>query len=77
VTGEPVRVALLGCGTVGREVVRLLHEQADELAGARGRPVELVGVAVRRPHKHADLGELVTADASGLVTATTWTSSSR
>src|SRR4051812_29607581 len=67
VTGEPVRVALLGCGTVGREVVRLLREQASELAARAGAPVELVGVAVRRPHKHADLGELVTADASGLV----------
>jgi homoserine dehydrogenase len=65
---KPIRVALLGCGTVGREVVRLLHEQAGELAARAGAPVELAGVAVRRPHKHADLGELVTTDASGLVT---------
>ena len=35
-----------------REVVRLLREQADELAARVGAPVELVGVAVRRPHKH-------------------------
>ena len=68
-TGDarPVRVALLGCGTVGGEVVRLLHEQADELAARAGSPVELVGVAVRRPHKHPELGELLTTDASGLV----------
>src|ERR687893_1921301 len=65
---NPIRVALLGCGTVGREVVRLLHEQADELAARAGAPVELAGVAVRRPHKHADLGDLLTSDASGLVT---------
>ena len=26
---KPVRLALLGCGTVGSEVVRLLHEQAE------------------------------------------------
>ena len=65
---KPVRVALLGCGTVGREVVRLLRDQAAELAARAGAPVELVGVAVRRPHKHADLGELITADAPGLVT---------
>jgi homoserine dehydrogenase len=63
-----VRVALLGCGTVGSEVVRLLHEQADELAARVGARVELVGVAVRRPHKHAELGELVTTDAAALVT---------
>jgi homoserine dehydrogenase len=65
---KPIRVAMLGCGTVGREVVRLLHEQADELAARAGAPVELAGVAVRRPHKHADLGDLLTSDAPGLVT---------
>jgi homoserine dehydrogenase len=64
----PIRVAMLGCGTVGREVVRLLREHADELAARAGAPVELAGVAVRRPHKHADLGDLLTDDAAGLVT---------
>ena len=65
---KPVRVALLGCGTVGREVMRLLSEQADELAARIGAPVELVGVAVRRAHKHPDVpAELLTTDASGLV----------
>ncbi len=44
----PVRVALLGCGVVGAEVVRLLHEQADDLRWRIGAPLELVGVAVRR-----------------------------
>jgi homoserine dehydrogenase len=65
---KPIRVALLGCGTVGREVVRLLRDQADELAARAGAPVELAGVAVRRPRRHADLGELLTTDATGLVT---------
>ncbi|MHA6627704.1 homoserine dehydrogenase [Pseudonocardia sichuanensis] len=59
---------MLGCGTVGGEVVRLLREQADELTARAGAPVELVGVAVRRPHKHPELGELITTDATGLVT---------
>ena len=31
------------------QVVRLLHEQADDLAARIGAPVELVGIAVRRP----------------------------
>jgi homoserine dehydrogenase len=67
-TAQPVRVALLGCGTVGREVVRLLEEQADELAARVGAPVVLVGVAVRRPHKHPDIpAHLLTGDASSLV----------
>jgi homoserine dehydrogenase len=66
--GKPVRVALLGCGTVGREVLRLLSEQAEELAARVGAPVELAGVAVRRPHKHPDVpSALLTTDAYGLV----------
>ncbi|NUR25101.1 MAG: homoserine dehydrogenase, partial [Catenulispora sp.] len=43
-----MKVALLGCGNVGAEVVRLLHEQADDLTARIGAPVELVGIAVRR-----------------------------
>jgi homoserine dehydrogenase len=64
---DAIRVAMLGCGTVGREVVRLLRDQADELTARVGAPVELVGVAVRRPHKHPELGDLLTTDASGLI----------
>jgi homoserine dehydrogenase len=65
---EPIRVAMLGCGTVGSQVVRLLRDQAGDLTARAGAPVELVGVAVRRPHKHAELGDLLTTDASALVT---------
>ena len=43
-----LKVAVLGCGAVGSQVVRLLHEQAGDLAARVGRPVELAGVAVRR-----------------------------
>ncbi|MDQ4115493.1 MAG: homoserine dehydrogenase [Actinomycetota bacterium] len=66
-----VRVAVLGCGTVGTEVVRLLTEQAEDLTARVGAPVRLVGVAVRRPHRHpwltSEFPELVTTDAAGLV----------
>ena len=48
---ESVKVALLGCGTVGTEVVRLLHEQAHDLQARVGAPIELVGIAVRRPNR--------------------------
>lgn len=65
---RPVRVALLGHGTVGSEVARLLTEQADELAARAGAPVELVGIAVRRPDKHPELpAELLTSDVASLV----------
>jgi len=65
----PLRVALLGCGTVGSAVLRLLEEQAPDLAARIGRPVEVAGVAVRRPDRHPDVpAALLTTDAHGLVT---------
>ncbi|MDP9823852.1 homoserine dehydrogenase [Nocardioides massiliensis] len=65
-----LRVALLGCGSVGSQVARLLHEQAGDLEARVGAPVELVGVAVRRldAPREVDLPtELLTTDAEALV----------
>jgi homoserine dehydrogenase len=68
---SPVRLALLGCGTVGSEVVRLLHEQSADLAARIGAPLELAGIAVRRLGR--DRGDLpvdealFTTDALGLI----------
>lgn len=42
-----VKVAVLGAGTVGTEVLRLLREQATDLASRTGAPLEVIGVAVR------------------------------
>jgi homoserine dehydrogenase len=65
----PLRVALLGCGTVGAAVLRLVGEQAADLTARVGRPVEVAGVAVRRPDRHPDVpADLLTTDAHGLVT---------
>ena len=65
----PLRVALLGCGTVGSQVLRLIDEQAADLTARIGRPVEVAGVAVRRPAHHPDVpAHLLTTDALGLVT---------
>ncbi|MGH3730541.1 MAG: homoserine dehydrogenase, partial [Micromonosporaceae bacterium] len=67
----PLRIAMLGCGTVGAEVARLLHEQSADLTARIGAPLELVGIAVRRPDR--DRGdvpvprEVFTSDALGLV----------
>ena len=44
----PLRVAVLGCGVVGSQVVRLIQENGTDLAARIGAPIELVGVAVRR-----------------------------
>src|SRR3954447_3123811 len=67
---DPLKVALLGCGTVGAEVVRLLHSSADDLTARVGAPLELAGIAVRRLQKQRDLpvdDELFTTDAAALV----------
>lgn len=53
----PLRVGLLGAGTVGREVARGLLEHADRLCADDGAPLVLAGVACR------DLGR---ARASGI-----------
>jgi homoserine dehydrogenase len=64
-----VKIALLGCGTVGSEVVRLLHEQADDLTARIGATLELAGIAVRRPGRPRGKVDpsLFTTDALGLV----------
>ncbi|MEU6401215.1 homoserine dehydrogenase [Streptomyces sp. NPDC046985] len=66
---RPLRVALLGCGVVGSEVARLMTTHADDLAARIGAPVELAGVAVRRPSRVREGVDpaLVTADATALV----------
>ena len=67
---EPLKVALLGCGVVGTEVARLLTTHAGELAHRVGAPVELTGIAVRRPGRRRDLDVdpgLFTTDAADLV----------
>lgn len=51
---EPVGIGMIGCGTVGRGVVRLLHEQAATYAERVGRPIELRRVLVRDAAKPRD-----------------------
>ncbi|TYL45949.1 homoserine dehydrogenase [Nocardioides sp. BGMRC 2183] len=66
-----LKVAVLGCGSVGSQVVRLLQEQAGDLEARVGAPVELAGVAVRRLDAEREVevpASLLTTDAHGLVT---------
>jgi homoserine dehydrogenase len=65
-----VRVALLGGGTVGAQVARLLLEHRDELAARVGATLELTGIAVRNldAPRSVDLPrELFTTDAEALI----------
>jgi homoserine dehydrogenase len=65
---RPIRIALLGCGVVGTAVARLLSEQSAELAARVGVPLELAGIAVRRPNRHSGIDPaLLTTDAAALV----------
>jgi len=64
-----MKVALLGCGVVGSEVVRLINEQSEELAARVGTPIEIGGIAVRRMDRDRGVdSELLTTDAMGLLT---------
>jgi len=69
-SARTLRIALLGCGVVGTEVIRLLTEQADDLTARIGARPEIVGVAVRRPQRRRDVPldpGLFTTDAEALV----------
>ncbi|WP_422933595.1 homoserine dehydrogenase [Sinomonas sp. P47F7] len=65
-----LRVALLGCGTVGSQVARILLEDAGVLAARAGARLELAGIAVRDPDAQRDVElprGLFSVDAEALV----------
>ncbi len=50
----PLGVGLLGLGTVGSAVARVITERAKRLEAMAGRPIRLVSVAKRHPDKIRD-----------------------
>ena len=69
--GSPVRVGLLGCGTVGSALIQLVQEQADGIEARTGMRLEIVRVAVRNASKDrgVDLApDRFTNDAAAVVT---------
>ncbi|MFK7820660.1 MAG: homoserine dehydrogenase [Planctomycetaceae bacterium] len=52
---EPIKVGMIGLGTVGGGVARLLLEEKDRITRRSGRPVELVRVAVQDTEKERDI----------------------
>ncbi|MFP7696882.1 homoserine dehydrogenase [Trueperella sp. LYQ143] len=65
-----VAIALLGCGTVGTEVARLLTQQRDILSARAGAELDLVGIAVSRldaPRHPAIDRSLLTTDVDSLI----------
>ncbi len=68
----PLRIAVLGAGTVGREVVRALLEQPERLCAFDGAPLVLAGVACRdlgRARRAGIPAELLTDAPAHLVAA--------
>jgi homoserine dehydrogenase len=66
-----IRVGMLGCGTVGAAVIRMLHEHADDIALRAGCRVEVTAVAVRDPDLDRDVPlarEAFTTDGASVVT---------
>ncbi len=69
-TDSTIRVGLLGCGTVGGALARIIHTDADRIAARTGIRLEVAGVAVRNlsADRHVDLPpELFTRDTQALV----------
>jgi homoserine dehydrogenase len=67
---DPLGIALIGCGTVGSGVARLLLEHPDRLTARAGRPLVLRRVVVRdagRPRNVVLPRELIATDLSSVL----------
>jgi homoserine dehydrogenase len=67
---RPRRIALLGAGSVGSQVARLLIENKEELGMRVGAELQLIGIAVRNLDSKRDTDlpkELFTTDAESLI----------
>lgn len=67
---KPLGIALIGCGTVGSGVARLLLEHPERLAARAARPLELRRVVVRDPGKARAISlpsHLVTTDLGSIL----------
>ncbi len=51
---QPLRIGILGLGTVGAGTVRVLTDNADSITQRAGRPMQVVAAAVRDPHQPRD-----------------------
>ncbi|RTL71112.1 MAG: homoserine dehydrogenase [Hyphomicrobiales bacterium] len=60
---SPLRLGVAGLGTVGCGLVRLLRQNAEQLADSTNRPIELAAVSARsRKDRGVDLGNAVWFD---------------
>lgn len=52
---EPLQIAIIGLGTVGSGVAKILTEHADRMTRATGRKIQIKHVVVRNPNKPRDV----------------------
>jgi homoserine dehydrogenase len=65
-----LKIGLLGCGTVGRGVVQLLHDKAREYARKTGFQIEVAKILIRDPQRQRPAGidpALFTTDANDIL----------
>jgi homoserine dehydrogenase len=70
VSERTIRVGMLGCGTVGSSVARLLHEHADDVARRAGVRIAIARVGVRDPGRDRGVplpNDVFTADLAAVV----------
>ncbi len=68
---QPLRLGLIGLGTVGSGVMQLLSEQSERISHRAGRAIDVVRIAVRDPAKPrcvAVRADLLTDDPNAVVT---------
>ena len=59
---KPVRLAILGLGTVGGGVLKLLQQNAAEFKRRTGREIQITHVGTRRPRPDLNLDGIVQSD---------------
>ena len=56
---KPVRLAILGLGTVGGGALKLLKENAAEIKRRTGREIQITYVGTRRPRPDLELDDSI------------------
>ena len=65
--GDVLKIGVLGLGTVGGSVVRILKENEGIITARAGKKIEVISGATREPEKAADLGIKVTTDVNDVL----------
>ncbi len=68
---QPLRIGLIGLGTVGSGVLQLLNDEGERISHRAGRSIDVVRIAVRDPAKPRDVtvpGDLLTDDPFAVAT---------